>query len=128
MVFDHCDTPDDVWRAFHELACLCHPAQGGSADDMRALSSLARQRLGDAWPAHWTDMPNVFDVYCRATGTPNPFGRSVAEGLAAVPPPPPDVPGYDADDARAFAWLPAGAARVRLAYVARERAVRAFSG
>lgn len=115
-LFEHCRTPADAWDTFHEVARACHPAQGGTREDMGVLCDLARQALGDAWPSEWEPgtIPNMFDVYCRATGKPNPFGPvGIAAGAEAWPPP--DPPAFD-PSTPAFAWLPRGVGRVRLMY------------
>lgn len=75
-VFDHCRGAEDVWTTFYAVACVCHPAQGGQREDMAALCREARDALtacGAEWPASWPAVPNLFDVFCLATGTPNPF-------------------------------------------------------
>lgn len=72
---------------FHAVACMCHPAQGGSAADMQALCDAARDALGAQWPAGWGAdgrFPNLFDIHCMAAGTPNPFGAGIG-ARAAVP-------------------------------------------
>jgi hypothetical protein len=96
MLFDHCATDQEAWHTFHEVACLCHPAQGGQAEDMHALCAMARERLGGAW--QWgDDTPNMFDIYCRAHGKANPFGHSISAGTGAATdlPLPGLPPGYD---------------------------------
>lgn len=115
MVFEHCRSEAEAWATFHEVARACHPAQGGRREDMEALCGLARQALGPAWPADWVDdIPNMFDVYCRATGKPNPFGPAGIAAASTEGWPPPDLPAYD--PAPHFAWLPRGPGRVRLLY------------
>lgn len=84
-MFAHCADAAQAWDTFHAVACLCHPAQGGSADDMRALCAQAREALGDAWPWEGDHVPNMFDVYCAAKGLPNPFGDAGIAGAAHVP-------------------------------------------
>lgn len=113
-MFAHCQTAADVWSTYHAVACLCHPAQGGHADDMRALTAEARARLGAAWPAGWPATPNLFDLFCVATGTPNPFG-SVAD---VSPPPCASSPrGYE--PARALApWRATGMGRILAVFAA----------
>lgn len=78
-VFEHCRDITEAWTTFYTLACLCHPGQGGAREDMAALCAQARDALGPSWPDHWdADCPNLFDVFCAATGTRNPFGQSIA--------------------------------------------------
>lgn len=114
-MFEHCRSEADAWDTFHEVARACHPAQGGSREDMEALCDLARDALGPAWPSEWPpgDIPNMFDVYCRATGMPNPFG-SISDPPAQWPPA--EVPAFL--PAPPFAWLPRGAGRLRVMYSA----------
>ena len=88
-VFGHCLDESERWATFYSLACLCHPDQGGRREDMQALCAEARGALGAAWPAHWASatsdgrpaswVPNLFDVFCTATGVDNPFGQSIAK-------------------------------------------------
>lgn len=82
-LFTHCRGATEAWATFHEMACMCHPAQGGSAEDMEALCGAARVVLGAEWPAGWpaagNGFPNMFDIHCVSSGTPNPFG---AGGIA----------------------------------------------
>lgn len=83
-LFDQCATPADTWTLFYQVACLVHPTQGGLKEDMEALCAAARERLGDAYP--FEGIPNLFDLFCKATDTPNPFGRSIEGGVPeAVP-------------------------------------------
>lgn len=79
-VFSHCRGEGETWAAFYSLACLCHPGQGGQREDMEALCAQARGALGASWPAHWTGVPNLFDLFCTATVVDNPFGESIAGG------------------------------------------------
>jgi len=77
-VFDHCRDARDAWGTFYSLACLCHPSQGGRREDMEALCRQARELLSPEWPPLWTTgIPNLFDIFCVATGTANPFGASI---------------------------------------------------
>ena len=82
-VFDHCREESETWATFYSLACLCHPGQGGHREEMEGLCAQARAALGDSWPEHWTGaagVPNLFDLFCTATGADNPFGQSIAAG------------------------------------------------
>lgn len=105
----------DAWRLFYDVACMCHPSQGGSDADMLGLCSLAREALDD-WPENWTptSFPSLFDIFCKVTGTP--------------PPPQLDMASFRVDDdtngdwpvgvdsaAAACRWAPAG----RVGYVCR---------
>ncbi len=91
MPFEHCETREAVLATFFDLACLCHPDQGGAADDMDALVARARERFarvpgeGGDWPFA-KERPSVMDAYCAAKGIPNPFD-------AAPPGPPPPAAG-----------------------------------
>lgn len=78
-LFGHCQSAADIWRTVHTVASACHPAQGGCPDDMRALCAAAHEALGEAWPWAPTELPNLFDIYCLATGIRNPFG---SQGIA----------------------------------------------
>lgn len=109
MVFDHCNgNTAAVWDTFYHMACMCHPAQGGMMEDMRALCRMAASRLGPEWPPEWDDsLPNIFDIFCRATGKPNPFGNSIAppaSGATAIDAAP---VGYSEPEPFA-AWVPSG--------------------
>lgn len=95
-LFDQCDTPADTWALFYQVACLVHPAQGGMKEDMEALCRAAKERLGEAYPFH--GIPNLFDLFCKATDTPNPFGQSIEGG----------GPGGGSVPAAVPAWEPAG--------------------
>ncbi len=82
-LFAHClGDSDATWTTFYALACLCHPCQGGERHDMAELCAQARVALGDEWPGQWDGdaLPNLFDVYCLATKTRNPFGSSITPG------------------------------------------------
>lgn len=73
-MFDHCTGPDEVWNAFYLVACLCHPSQGGTKEDFLALCAMARDIItDDEWPQDWPEIPNLFDIFCKATKRPNPF-------------------------------------------------------
>lgn len=79
-LFDHCrGDRQQAWSTLYQLACLCHPAQGGSRADMAAVCAQARDALGDAWPAEWADgtLPALFDLFCLSTNVPNPFGKTI---------------------------------------------------
>lgn len=99
-VFDHCSTEDDAWHTFYLLACLCHPSQGGHPGDMEALCEQARRSpIGAAWPPEWTAAPAappLFDIFCRATKTANPFGASIAPAAGEFQQVggPEELPGY----------------------------------
>lgn len=93
-LFDHCaGRESEIHKAFYACACLCHPAQGGRAEDMEALCAQAREalaRAGAAWPSRWEPplgsgarFPNLFDVFCTATGSHNPFAENNGGGGAA---------------------------------------------
>ena len=87
-VFDHCSGPDDVWTTLYAVACLCHPDQGGTREDLAALCRDAR-RVVD-WPEGWPAEPKLFDMFCKVTGTdphatPSP---PCAEPLGYAPPTP----------------------------------------
>lgn len=72
-MFEHCADSRDAWHTFYVVACLCHPSQGGREDDMRALCASAKAALGNEWPeAYDQGTPALFDIFCRATGTPHP--------------------------------------------------------
>lgn len=113
-VLAHCRDDAEVWDTFHAVACLCHPAQGGSDADMQALCAAAREALGPAWP--WgSDVPNMFDIYCQAKGVPNPFGSG---GIATAGAADQDD-GVQAYEAHASPFGPVcGMGRVLLAYAA----------
>lgn len=84
-MFQHCREDAEVWRTFHAVACLCHPAQGGYREDMEALCRAARESLtAEAWP--WPDdkLPNLFDIWCVSQGVPNPFGGAGISATAAT--------------------------------------------
>lgn len=92
-VFDHCrDDADEAWRTLYAVACLCHPDQGGSRDDLRALCEDARRVV--QWPPEWPPEPKLFDIFCkltdtdpRATPTPpvaEPMGYSRPTSCAAL--------------------------------------------
>lgn len=94
MPFEHCETREAVLTTFFDLACLCHPDQGGAAEDMDALVAMARERFsrvcadsdaGAAWPFA-KDRPSVMDAYCVAKGIPNPFDAPLDAALPAPPP------------------------------------------
>jgi len=108
-VFAHCShDPDETWKTFYSLACLCHPSQGGYREEMAELCRQARHALGeDGWPEAWRShdaLPNLFDIFCTATKRDNPFGSltrseqqepcSAFEVTACCPLPLADVPGY----------------------------------
>lgn len=116
-VLSHCRDETETWQAFHTVACLCHPSQGGSPGDMQALCAAARRALGPAWP--WgSDMPNMFDIYCAAMQVPNPFGSGgiASAGEAGARGPADAVAAYD-PAASPFGSL-GGMGRVSLAYSA----------
>lgn len=71
-MFDHCTGPDGVWNAFYLVSCLCHPSQGGTKEDFLALCAMAREATSD-WPEDWPEIPNLFDIFCKATKRDNPF-------------------------------------------------------
>lgn len=96
-MFDHCrDLLDNngcracVWQTLHCVACACHPCQGGRQEDAQAVFDEARGLLcllGESWPEEWPRppaLPNLFDVYCKASGLPNPFGSTIAAKTAAT--------------------------------------------
>ncbi len=116
-VFSHCKDTGDTWTSFYSLACLCHPAQGGSAADMDALCAEARASLGPEWPTHWTGVPGLFDVFCGATGTPNPFGRSIEAPDAPAAVATDGPPGYE-PAAGSYALLPPRVGSVELVFCA----------
>ena len=92
-----------AWRLFYDVACLCHPCQGGVEADMQGLCSLARGALDD-WPREWTaQVPALFDIFCRVTGTRR---RDAADATSEVRPcETSDVRPYVVDE---HAWAPAG--------------------
>lgn len=90
-LFSHCNGPEDTWQTFYTVACICHPSQGGESGDMTCLTDQAREALGPGeWPDGWTATPppNLFDIFCKATRTPNPFGATIEmDGSIPVAPP-----------------------------------------
>lgn len=87
-MFDHCETAQDAWTTFYMVACLCHPTQGGTNEDIGALCDMFREtlmRFGQEYPDDWKPVPNLFDVFCKATNTPNPFGSIESPEPAAEP-------------------------------------------
>ena len=60
-----------AWALFYDVACMCHPSQGGSDADFRGLCALAREAMADEWPSTWTlESPKLFDIFCKVTETP----------------------------------------------------------
>lgn len=91
-MFEHCADSRDAWHTFYVVACLCHPSQGGREDDMRALCASAKAALGNEWPeAYDRGTPALFDIFCRATGTPHPATPHLTSAPGA---PPGAVTGY----------------------------------
>lgn len=93
MLFDHCTGPDDAWNAFYLVACLCHPSQGGLKPEFLALCAMAREVVND-WPDDWPEIPNLFDIFCKATKRENPFTLMEPKENDTTTPdtPPPPVP------------------------------------
>lgn len=81
-LFEHCADEAEAWATFYSLACLVHPDQGGAPGEMAALCRAAREVL-DWEPLCAETVPPLFDIFCRATGTRNPFGDSIGTQPAA---------------------------------------------
>lgn len=109
-LFEHCTTDEERWHTAYAVACLVHPSQGGLPEDMRALCSQAREALADFDDELHRDegqeFPNLFDMFCKATGTPNQLRDLAAADFAPACDPGDPVP-YMPAAAKKYAYVTA---------------------